>query len=323
MQLDSLEVLDFGGQDLCAPRDEAFQAWLSGISSVNGPTCSRTVEFAGAISDQRFTVGVAVRALTLPEASGGLEPYIYTLEPPLPAGLVFDDTLRAISGVPAEDIDAASYTYSATDSDGSSASQTFTIEVARAVALEGNLQDQSYPRTHPVVLVLPEASGGVPPISYALTPALPEGLAFDASLRTISGTPTELTATPVSYRYSATDINGSADSLLFSIDVFSPVDVKRQSMPQSFVAHGNYPNPFRESTRLVFDLPWPARVAVEVVDLTGRRVLTVPAESLPAGWGRSVDVSGTALPSGLYLFRLVAASPEGNFTNVGRFTRFR
>ena len=58
------------------------------------------------------------------------------------------------------------------------------------------------------------------------------------------------------------------------------VEVEDETLPESFALHGNYPNPFREATRLVFDLPRSARVTVEVMDVTGRRVFTAPAVDL-------------------------------------------
>ena len=48
----------------------------------------------------------------LPEASGGIAPYNYALEPVLPAGLVFDDGARTISGAPSEVAVAAPFSYS-------------------------------------------------------------------------------------------------------------------------------------------------------------------------------------------------------------------
>ena len=65
---------------------------------------------------------------------------------------------------------------------------------------------------------------------------------------------------------------------------------------------GNYPNPFRQTTRLVFDLPLPTLVTVEVMDVTGRRVLTAPSVGLAAGWEHSIELSGTTLSSGLCIF---------------------
>ena len=66
-------------------------------------------------------------------------------------------------------------------------------------------------------LTLPEATGGSGAIAYALSPSLPAGLSFDATARTISGTPTAAAAS-ASYTYTATDGTDTA-ALSFSIEV--------------------------------------------------------------------------------------------------------
>ena len=65
-------------------------------------------------------------------------------------------------------------------------------------------------------LVLPEATGGNPPLTYRLTPDVP-GLRFDAGTRTLSGTPT--TAGRYSMTYTVTDEDGDPDTLAFAIVV--------------------------------------------------------------------------------------------------------
>ena len=82
------------------------------------------------IPDQTFTVGNPIETLYLPMASGGTEPYTYTLEP-LPAGLFFDAGVQSLSGVPTT-VEMTTVTYTATDATGASASLTFTIEVTEA-----------------------------------------------------------------------------------------------------------------------------------------------------------------------------------------------
>ena len=231
MQLTNLELLHFGAQDLCAPGDDAFQAWLNNIRNKSGPTCS---------------------------------------------GVHFID---------------------------------------RAA-------DQSFPRGQPIVpVVLPEAIGASL-INYTLTPILPTGLVFDRASRTVSGAPTVVTPA-TSYTYKAADANGSKDSLSFSIEVYAPVSAEHESLPEEFALQGNFPNPFRHTTQLLMDLPWPARVTVEVIDVVGRRVLTTPPTDLTAGWQRAVNLSMASLPSGLYLYTVHASLPGARVVHAGRFVHVR
>ena len=77
---------------------------------------------------------------------------------------------------------------------------------------------QSYTKDTAIdTLTLPAATGGNGTTTYALTPALPKGLTFDAAARTISGTPTE-TAIQATYRYTATDGTDTA-MLSFKLEV--------------------------------------------------------------------------------------------------------
>ncbi|MDE2956179.1 MAG: putative Ig domain-containing protein, partial [Bacteroidota bacterium] len=172
-------------------------------------------------------------------------------------------------------------------------------------------------------LVLPEAIGGMSPISYSLAPALPTGLAFDASTRTVSGTPTAITESPETLTYTATDAAGEIVSLQFSVEVYSTVSLQADEVPSTFALHGNYPNPFAGSTRIVFDLPSAAKVSVDVLDITGRRVRQLPARILEAGWDRGLEVSGAGLPSGIYLYRLHVDLPEGAAITSGSFIHIR
>ncbi len=75
------------------------------------------------------------------------------------------------------------------------------------------------------VLTLPKATGGNGALTYSLSPILPQGLIFDTTRRTISGTPEAETAS-TSYTYIAadSDTNTAATdtaSLTFSITVLS------------------------------------------------------------------------------------------------------
>ena len=69
-----------------------------------------------------------------------------------------------------------------------------------------------------VNVTLPGASGGNPPLTYSVTPALPAGLTFSATARTISGTPT--TPQPrTEYAYIVADADGDTSTIRFGITV--------------------------------------------------------------------------------------------------------
>jgi predicted alpha/beta superfamily hydrolase len=73
------------------------------------------------------------------------------------------------------------------------------------------------------------------------------------------------------------------------------------------------PNPAHDRARLEFTLPVAARVRLEILDLTGRRVRVIEDAELPAGphtrrWTRGGEAD--RLPAGLYWVRLRAANAE-------------
>ena len=79
-----------------------------------------------------FTVGETIADILLPEATGGLSPYAYTLEPVLPEGLELDDPTRTISGTPLQVSPRSEYTWQVVDAKAETAQIAFFIEVAPA-----------------------------------------------------------------------------------------------------------------------------------------------------------------------------------------------
>ena len=85
-----------------------------------------------------------------------------------------------------------------------------------------SVSSQSYVANEAIVdLILPEAIGGTPPLTYTFNPTPPPGLTFDPRMRTLSGTP--VAASPAStYTYTATDASGRFALLSFMIEVSEP-----------------------------------------------------------------------------------------------------
>ena len=81
---------------------------------------------------------------------------------------------------------------------------TTTVEANTAPDFTGkSVEAQTYTQGSAVSVSLPASATGNAPLTYSLSPALPAGLSFDASTRTLSGTPTT-SATEKTYTYTAT-----------------------------------------------------------------------------------------------------------------------
>ena len=89
-------------------------------------------------------------------------------------------------------------------------------------------------------------------------------------------------------------------------------------LPLSFALDQNYPNPFNPSTTFQFALPRKEHVSVRIFDLLGRETATVFSGELGAGVHRR-QWDGSALPSGVYFYRLQA----GDFTDAKKLIVLR
>lgn len=105
-------------------------------------------------------------------------------------------------------------------------------------------------------------------------------------------------------------VNNNAASALDAIEVVE--------LPESFTLQGNYPNPFNPTTTIQFNLPASADVEVQVYDMVGRMVMTLPAQNIAAGANRSVQLNASQLASGSYFYRVIARMDSKTFVETGR-----
>lgn len=94
-------------------------------------------------------------------------------------------------------------------------------------------------------------------------------------------------------------------------------------LPSTFVLDGNYPNPFNPTTTIRFSLPVAATVRVDVYDVAGRRVLTLPEKEYAAGANQTIMLDATNLVSGLYIYRVVATGGSSTFSGTGRMVMLK
>jgi len=95
----------------------------------------------------------------------------------------------------------------------------------------------------------------------------------------------------------------------FGIDAYgkggSFVSLPDQHLDSDFLNFQTYPNPFKTTTTITFDLPENTFVSLKVYDPMGREVATIVSEELPAG-KYSRQWNATNLQEGIYFSRLQA-----------------
>ena len=144
----------------------------------------------------------------------------YTLTGTLPSGLTFDTATGRLNGTPTTEETRTLSVY-ATDKDGDSNSETFTVTITQAQPpIMSAVPDQTVAingtYTFDLSNYVTETNGDAI-LSYTLTGTLPAGLSFDSSTGVISGTPTAVETQTLSVY--ATDIDGDSNSETFTIDV--------------------------------------------------------------------------------------------------------
>ena len=79
------------------------------------------------------------------------------------------------------------------------------------------------------------------------------------------------------------------------------------AIPRTFDLLQNYPNPFNPTTNIEIELPERAFVTLDVYNVLGQRVAVLLHRQMPGGTF-TVPFNATALPSGIYLYRMKANS---------------
>ncbi|MBN2172327.1 MAG: hypothetical protein JW819_13490, partial [Candidatus Krumholzibacteriota bacterium] len=139
-----------------------------------------------------------------------------------------------------------------------------------------------------------------------LTGSVPEGetdgliLTFDAS-----GT------RPGTYHAELHFVSNAPETIVVPVTliiVVDPTDVSET--PAALVLGQNWPNPFNPKTTIHFGLPAAGHARLAVFDAGGRLLRVLLDEQLPAGGNQVTwdgrDGAGSALPSGVYFYRLDA-----------------
>lgn len=110
--------------------------------------------------------------------------------------------------------------------------------------------------------------------------------------------------------YYSTEISGNIINSAQYIYEQSSVDEGRNI--KDFTLYDNYPNPFNSTTVINFSLPERAEVSINVYNTLGEFVCKVVDNSFDAGY-QSVNFNASALPSGIYIYRIEAKGNDKEF----------
>ena len=138
-------------------------------------------------------------------------------------------------------------------------------------------------------------------VVFRLTNGTTAGYLF-SELRNFTYSPTEITVrrnngTTVTYNYS--------NVVSYRYDLSLPVN-ELNAMNSDEVRV--FPNPFRESVQISYELSTPENVTIEILDITGRTIKKWPTERKLSGthnviWQTS-DNNGTVIKPGTYICRI-------------------
>ena len=195
------------------------------VGATSNKTFSLTVNGAPAavagqtITAKALTVGASAGAFTPLPVTGGTGAITYSVIPALPTGLSLDPSTGAIAGTAASAAAASVYAITATDSLGAKTSLALTLVVNPVPAAVATVPNSVLLVNVPGAVFAPvTVTGGTPPYAYAISPALPTGLALSTSTGALSGTPT-VASTLATYNVTATDASGATASATFTLKV--------------------------------------------------------------------------------------------------------
>jgi hypothetical protein len=90
--------------------------------------------------------------------------------------------------------------------------------------------------------------------------------------------------------------------------------IQKESIPQnqlvaeSFVLYQNYPNPFKLSTSIAFDLPYSSSLKMDIYNVLGQKITSGVYGPFSEGFQyftwQAIDAAGQKLPSGMYFYQL-------------------
>ncbi len=191
-------------QDASSPPDAVEKPLTITITTTPQPLLVTTSSLPPGVVNQPYPP-------TTLQATGGIQPYTWSVDPPLPSGLLFNvQSPGTISGTPLiESAGTTNHTFTVTDSasplaqtDTQALSLTINATLTPVTITTNSLPDGRVNRPYNATL---KGSGGNLPYTWSVTPDLPTGLTLNTSTGAITGTPAPGTEGKVDYTFTVQD----------------------------------------------------------------------------------------------------------------------
>ena len=198
-----------------AATNVVYTVTATNVTNSDSATLSITVNPAApiislSVSTLTATAGTAISDITVINFGG--TPTSYAISPAIDNGLSFDTTDGTISGTPANAATNVVYTVTATNVTNSD-SATLSITVNPAAPIISLSVSTLTATAGTAISDITVINFGGTPTSYAISPAIDNGLSFDTTDGTISGTPANA-ATNVVYTITASNVSGNSTATL-------------------------------------------------------------------------------------------------------------
>ena len=117
------------------------------------------------------------------------------------------------------------------------------------------------------------------------------------------------------------------DSLIVIVNPVTGIEYLMSQIPKEYSLKQNYPNPFNPTTTIIYGLPKLGHVDIRIYDLLGREIKTLVNDNQEAKHYKVIwdakDRSGNNVPSGMYLYRILAKSGDKTFVKTRKLLLMR
>jgi len=197
---------------------------ITATNTAGSDSATLTLQVELSVPAPAFTYSPSTNTATVGTVFAGLVPTntggpttSWAISPSLPAGLSFSTSNGRISGTPTSALSDRTYTVTGTNVSGSS-SATFNLASVLPPAPDIAISPSTFTFEKDYTSVnLNGVNTGGAASSWAITPSLPSGLAFNTITGVLSGTPT-VTLSATDFTISATNLGGT-DSATVNITI--------------------------------------------------------------------------------------------------------